>query len=301
MQPQAKHVNGRSPQSAKFPFTGKQAAQSREGDKASLVIREAVITPTEAARLMETSNTHNRPMSDAHVAKLSRSMKEGRWKLNGQAIKIARSGKILDGQHRLWACVMAEVPFATLVVTGLEEDCFESLAEEKARSSGDVFGYHGVKNSNQVSAAVVMLYFHLGIGLDCIGNAAYYPTREEVWDLYQKHSAVSNFANVPKGLRSLFSPSAINFFWYVFDGIDRKLAADFFEQLQYGVGKNETSPVYHLRRRLETDRNSRAKLPRIEKMAIFIKAWNLHLAGAPTRLLRWSNDEGFPEISKVVR
>lgn len=57
-------------------------------------------------------------------------MRNGNWKANGEAIKFSSTGRLLDGQHRLRACVKEQVPFTTLVIRGLED-------EAMAARSGD--------------------------------------------------------------------------------------------------------------------------------------------------------------------
>jgi len=54
-------------------------------------------------------------------------MEQGRWMLNGQAIIIARSGKVLDGHHRLLASVETERSFTTTLVTDADENALGSI------------------------------------------------------------------------------------------------------------------------------------------------------------------------------
>jgi hypothetical protein len=100
--------------------------------------------------------------------------------------------------------------------------------------------------------------------------------------------------------RDLLSPSVAAFFKYVFGSIDQEKAQTFFDQLLYGAGPNPRLAVYHLRRRLEADRARKAKLPRIEKLALIIKTWNLHVAGVQCKSLCWRFEEEFPQIRKAA-
>lgn len=261
------------------------------------------ITPEEALKLLE-GNNRNRNISQAHVAKLARSMESG-WKINGQSVKVSKTGKIIDGQHRLWACVEAGVSFQTLLVEGLDDDAFDSLGDEKARSAADSFAYNKVKNANAVSSAMTLLWFYLKHGLCQMTNSNLAPTKQELWQLYSDgNEGICEFASRSGKFKKLLMPSAVTFFWYVFDAIDHQRANEFFEQLEYGVGTGkdrELLPIYHLKRRLEQDRDSKKKLPKEHKLALVIKAWNLHMSGTTTRLLRWnSTEEDFPKISKAA-
>ena len=260
------------------------------------------ITPAEATKLLE-GNTRNRPIRQDHVNKLARAMQEHRWRLNGSTVVVSKSGKILDGQHRLWACMLADEPFETILIRGVDDEAFTTLGDQLARTGSDLFAYYGVKNSRQVAPAMMLLYYHLQpTGLGSFNkNSTFSPSQDELYALFcDGHQRMEDIAGECVVFRDLLSPSVAAFFQYVFGGIDPEKATTFFEQLLYGTGPNPTLPVYHLRRRLEADRARKAKLPRIEKMALMVKAWNLHLAGAPCKSLRWGFDEEFPQVRKEV-
>jgi hypothetical protein len=208
---------------------------------------------------------------------------------------------VLDGQHRLWACILADEPFLTILIQGVGDDAFTTHGDQLARTGSDLFAYYGVKNSKIVAPAMTLLYIHLNRDdLASINNGSKAsPSQDEIYDLFcDGHQRMEDVAGQCVVFRDLLSPSVAAFFRYVFGGIDEEKAAAFFEQLLYGAGPNPTLPIYHLRRRLEADRARKAKLPRIEKMAIIIKAWNLHVAGAQCKSLRWGFEEEFPQIRR---
>jgi len=66
------------------------------------------VTPSQAFAWLE-GNTHNRPLDQAHVERLARDMKAGRWRLTHQGIAFDTTGLLVDGQHRLWAVIEADV------------------------------------------------------------------------------------------------------------------------------------------------------------------------------------------------
>src|SRR5690606_16390953 len=70
--------------------------------------RLLTITPA-LADVMLRYNDANRPLSAATVRKYARQMGEGRWRLTKQPIIFSKSHKLLDGQHRLHACVESGV------------------------------------------------------------------------------------------------------------------------------------------------------------------------------------------------
>ena len=66
------------------------------------------VTPEMAAKWLE-GNVLNRPLKQAHVERLAREMKAGRWRLTHQGIAFDVTGCLIDGQHRLWAVVESGV------------------------------------------------------------------------------------------------------------------------------------------------------------------------------------------------
>ena len=258
------------------------------------------ITPAEAGKLLE-GNTRNRPIRQEHVNKLARAIQERRWRLNGSTIVISNTGKVLDGQHRLWACMLADEPFETILIQGVEDDAFTTHGDQLARTGSDLFAYYGVKNSKTVAPAITLLFFHLNQGLGQVNSSKTPPSQDELYELFcDGHQRMEDVAGQCVAFRDLLSPSIAAFFKYVLGGIDPEKATTFFEQLLYGAGPNPTVPVYHLRRRLEADRRRKEKLPRSEKLALIVKAWNLHVAGAPCKALRWGFEEEFPQIRKAA-
>ncbi len=57
------------------------------------------------------------------MAEYANAMKSGEWKYNGESIKVCTDGSLLDGQHRLEACIESGVTFDTLLVTNLRLRC----------------------------------------------------------------------------------------------------------------------------------------------------------------------------------
>jgi len=64
------------------------------------------VNPDLALEWLE-GNTHNRPVKQAHVDRLAREIRAGRWRLTHQGIAFDTEGLLIDGQHRLWAIVEA--------------------------------------------------------------------------------------------------------------------------------------------------------------------------------------------------
>lgn len=105
-----------------------------EGNEPYTVVE--TITPEMATKYFE-ANGANRPISDVAVDAYSRDIVSGRWDLTGESIKFSRSGRLLDGQHRLLAIIKAARPVRMMVTYGLRESVMDSLDSGRVRSVGD--------------------------------------------------------------------------------------------------------------------------------------------------------------------
>src|SRR3569833_3925639 len=113
----------------------------------------ATITPREAKEWLETKNIHNnRPQSEQTIRKYAQEMKAGRWKLNGESIIFGSTRRLLNGQHRLKACILANVPFQTVIVKGADDATFDTIDDGKSRNLGDVLAIRGETGAYALAA-----------------------------------------------------------------------------------------------------------------------------------------------------
>lgn len=68
------------------------------------------ITPALAKEWLE-HNEFNRTISKTRLELYAKQMKDGEWQYNHESIKIYEDGSLMDGQHRLKACILADTPF----------------------------------------------------------------------------------------------------------------------------------------------------------------------------------------------
>lgn len=104
------------------------------------------ITPTKARKLLK-NNLKNRKPKQAVIDRLCKDMKAGKWQENGQTIVISKNETLVDGQHRLFACIDADTDFKTLVVRGVEEEVIHTIDTGAARTLGNLFEIEGMNYS----------------------------------------------------------------------------------------------------------------------------------------------------------
>lgn len=116
---------------------------------------KVTVTPQMASTLLE-NNKRNRTLKRQHVAFLCEEIRNGRWKFNGDAIRVATDGSLIDGQHRLEAVVQTGIPIETLMVSGLDPDVFDTIDGGARRSNGDTLSVAGEKSGRNLAAALIV-------------------------------------------------------------------------------------------------------------------------------------------------
>lgn len=242
-------------------------------------------------------NTHNRPIAKHHVTRISRELRNGHWMVNGETIKFDWHGVLLDGQHRLRAIIDSGVSAECLVVYGLNPECFPTIDGGSKRTSGHHVAVLGKANYNTLGPAVSLLRRYERGDLASTSALDKDVSGPEVIETLERYPTLEDSIPFGRAANKILSASQSTFFHFVFAQKDRVLADAFFEGLATGVGLDAEDAVYHLRERLLRAKADRAtSLDKRYVMALTIKAWNKTRSGEPTRQLRWTPGEGFPEI-----
>ena len=86
--------------------------------------RVEVISPADARHYLGMNESNYRKPEHERIATYASDMKSGRWQLNGEAVKITKGNKLVDGQHRLMAVIEAGVPVEMLVCHDVDDDTY---------------------------------------------------------------------------------------------------------------------------------------------------------------------------------
>lgn len=188
------------------------------------------ITPAKAGRMLE-QNRRNRKLTRKAVLALAEAIRRGEWQINGEAIKFADDGRLLDGQHRLNAIVEAGTPVDTLVVRGLNSDVFKTIDTGRVRKSNDVLSVRGVKYATGCGTALRTLAWYLTGDMH---ERSIRLTHTQLLELADEHAELIEGSEVVM-CRPLVTPllpqSVQIFLWYGMTRIDAEAAHAFFKGL----------------------------------------------------------------------
>lgn len=252
------------------------------------------ITPEVAADMLR-RNTKNRRPNQRTVDRYSISMTAHEWWMNGEPIIFSAEGELLNGQHRLLACVRSGVAFDALVVRGIEPDAFKTMDNVRPRSSADGLGIIGEVNCRSLAAAVQALITFVGLdgGMDSSGDiGARRATVLKCEQILEAHPALRDSVAAMKSCK-LYRSKHAALLHYLFSLVSQRLADEFASVMHDGAD-DRFRPFGLFRESL-----IRVALRSENRRAIAakaIKAFNAELTEARPKLLRWSPEEAFPVI-----
>lgn len=262
-------------------------------------VQRKLITPELAAKLLKANVKNRRPKRNV-VLKYAKDMIEGRWKVDTyELIKISKTDKILDGQHRLMAVVKANIPIYFHIVYGLEDSVFDVLDTGSVRNATDVFKINGIPLDSTLPS-VIGFYYNLKDGGTTKGqNVHIRKTNAELLEIYllnpeywqhighRAHSLYHSFAKI-------LPPSHIGGFIAFFNDFNSDDSEEFMNQLC--TGSNIKIEIINiLRNKLITEKISVHKLNVTTKIAFIIKSWNAYRMKINIKILKYTpSTDTFP-------
>lgn len=263
-------------------------AMANKAKRSSVTTELVTVIPSVAQAWLD-QNVHNRKVSDHLVRRYMRDMKDGTWRVTGDGIRFSKSGKLLDGQHRLIACVRAQTNFETFVVYGLDDLDQEFIDIGKARNIVDIFDLRGIQNSRRLSSSLRLLLAYKD-GVANVRSQAYSPA--VITAALERHPNITKSValtnNIPKGAPI----AAIGFLHYVGKFMIKKpdVSDAMHETWLRGIPHYEGDPMHYLRERLirKSDAAEMVK-PEVLQYTIF-HAWNMLCDSAKVTHIRWQKE-----------
>lgn len=258
------------------PFKTAQNETSSNGTSPATCKPDVMTVTPDLARDWVLLNTRNRVVRYTKVARYARDMKAGNWVLNGETIKIAADGTIIDGQHRLYACIQAETPFETIVIRGLPLTVQDTVDTGSARTMNDQFGLAGEPNS-ALLAAITRWSFKWLRGVRVRSGHDQEPTHSEMIALLEAEPRLREAAAWADSARKQFRPvtgSTWGMAWMLFHGSDHLAAEVFMEKLLTGEDCPAGHPALAFRNRMWAAKADGQRLNPQEQLGYLIMAWN---------------------------
>lgn len=250
--------------------------------------RYELLTPQKAKEIL-TKHPVNRRAAEAVIERYGRDMKAGKWKLNGQTVKISSAGNLIDGQHRLKACITSGCSFPTLIVHGIDEAAFDTFDLGSKKGYHTILSERGEIQSTTLAAAVKWVWLYRN---DSLRSRHIQPTLAELDSVLEAYPEIRNgLSNINK-LRDFMPPSTGVFLQFA---CAEKSASDskrFFSDIGEGLGLAREDAAYVLRQKLikEKRKARRVSASDIERIVWIIKAWNAFREKNTIKTLAWRTE-----------
>lgn len=152
------------------------------------------ITPEQAGSWLNQLNTHNRPIQETRIEQYADDMRAGRWNgfshqgiaFHGNPFVDVSNAVLLDGQNRLFAITIADVPVQLLVTINLPMEAQRVMDSGMVRSAVDVFRLENPSQHTSARHAAVARAM-----IDPLWRNKY--GRAQVVEAMERHSEVIQF------------------------------------------------------------------------------------------------------------
>lgn len=118
-----------------------------------------LITPTKARVYLE-KNAGNRKIRNQCVIPLKRDFVAGKAVLTNDAICFDEAGNLINGQHRLTACVESSVSFWSIVAVGMPAGCVIGMDRGLGRSMADMLVFSGIEDASSGMGSLINTMHH---------------------------------------------------------------------------------------------------------------------------------------------
>lgn len=233
------------------------------------------ITPEIASAMLE-YNDRNRPVSNARVRTYAAEMTAGQWRYTRVPIIFSNQSRLIDGQHRLLACVEAGAAIVADVAFGAPDDAFYFIDVGGARTAGDIFAINGVPNFTMAAAATRFLMTYETDRFNGSENALGRdrPNLQHVYEAYLGFDRLQDSIHFGMTFAKdrLPAPSTAAAVHYLCAQKSRGLANEYFGKVASGIGfSSRRDPAYKVREFLVRPDET---IVRRDVAAALIQGWN---------------------------
>lgn len=256
-------------------------------------VREMIITRQEASKMLD-MNKINRRLDERRAHKLARAMERGEWQFNGDTIRIGKSGVLLDGQHRLKAIEISNIPQRYIVVDDIDDEAFTTIDIGTTRTASQMLEMTGEKFVTALAAAARLHILYASTGHPLHGNHDHQPTHTQIVDFAENSEAMkasSAFSVNSKWLKKYITPSISAFCHYEFGRVDPEARDGFFSEMVSGDFSYRNSPIRYVRDLLIEEAGRPGSPNRPRRIALIFRAFNLYRQGREAKIVRLLKDQ----------
>lgn len=241
------------------------------------------LDPETAREWMAKFNKVNRNIQKNHVARMVSDIRKGLWMVNAQPIcfhgnpfdpDAAEETRMINGQHRLQACIEADIPIEIVVATGVPDEAFATYDVHARRSkivtSGDP----------RVLESAAVFQWRKELGKEPWADDR--PTNMEISQIIDRYPEMSEYYRLTRikdkhsstSLVQLSTAGVMTFFMLHIHQDEPELATQFIEELRSGLHISPDNPVSKARNKLVSTNRVGERMSRKESLRFLMELWN---------------------------
>ena len=231
-------------------------------------------------------NTANRKLKPATVLAYARDMSEGRWVLNGEAIKFSgprsNPGKLQDGQNRLHAILKSKTTIKMLVIFNVPAEAQSTMDSGAKRSVADNLTIAGGQFTS-ITAAAAGLALRIEDGY-LTGHGGQV-TNSRSLNFINDNPALVVSAQVASqfSVKADVSKSIVAYTHWRFSRLNLDDATAFWRDAAQKIDLPNGDPVLAVTSRFSQARRSHERVVPGAAVAAIFRAWNARRTGQTLR------------------
>lgn len=273
------------------------------------------ITPDMAYMLLH--DNKNRNIKKVNLQKIAASIEADGWDIGISMLVFTDHGRLIDGQHRLKACIETETPIISIYsIVPDTALAMRSIDRGAKRSLADDLRLAGAPNSGILSTVIRAVYAYYqgatpetyfasekyrSVVTDADYNRFYNEHRDEIDTIAAYTSKF--YKQLRKNTASVMGPRVVSFLFTALYNVDSEESINFFSALSGAKVAGCPDVILQLRQKfIELERMSAT--PAIRVVAAYvIKTWNAYITGEDLPQLTFrgggAHPEKFPKLKAV--
>ncbi|MFC4328302.1 hypothetical protein ACFPC0_10740 [Streptomyces andamanensis] len=294
------------------------ATQAQPAEASSLMAEEApvqvlqgtgrmqaeIITPLRAVDLLVNNAAYQRKMDEKKVRDYAAAMRRREWMLNpADPICIDVNGRTANGQHRLQACIEAEVPFPCWVAYDTPEETYAIMDRGKKRTTSDMLHGAGEINTGFLASVARLAYLWFNVEQDQWRSVPEV-TEAQVFATLESHPNLRESVKYGRFSKMRVSTTASMLAHYLISrkmGGDHRLVTRWYKAVsEMDLNRGEpghTLGLYFMQTAPAAKRRTalHGRDKRDLEMYLIIQAWNNTCLGKEVRSVAWKTDFVIPD------
>lgn len=235
--------------------------------------RPITVDPATAQDWLDNLNTRNRRILDHHVKTIERDIRAGNWMFNAQPLCFSVERKLLNGQHRLKACVMAGEPIDVIIIENIPVNAFATYDIHARKVAPVDLGETEHRVDMRVVSAAAKLQWVFDEA-EAGRMATTRPSATEIKNTIKQHEGLLRAYGRARRMSEIASAGIMNFIVYRVQTERPDLSEDFLDQLETGAGIEKGNPLLKTRNQILMERNAPRGYSRKRFMNLILSCWD---------------------------